>query len=165
MAKKKGERLAAFEMFCNGKLQKEIAAAVGVTEKTISDWAKDENWKAERDARLNSAQKRAEDIKEVISHLTERRLAIFREIKEAEEKKDQQTVLWLKKEAVAVGQETAMHTKALLAIDKEQRINLGIYIEIMEDIFKHLQNYDANLYLKTLDFQEYHLSTITEKLG
>jgi hypothetical protein len=50
-------------------------------------------------------------------------------------------------------------------MDSENRISLGIYLEVMNDIFKNLEHFDKDVYLKTLDFQESHLSTISIKLG
>ena len=50
-------------------------------------------------------------------------------------------------------------------MEKDFKISLSTYLEVMEDIFQSLQNWDKDLYIKTLDFQKSHLSTIAQKLG
>jgi hypothetical protein len=101
----------------------------------------------------------------LVSELTEQRLDINREIKEAKELGDNNLVLALRKQAAAISQEVAIQNKALEKLEKENKIALGTYLEVMNDIFKNLENYDKDIYLKTLDFQESHLSTISIKLG
>lgn len=40
----------AFTMYCAGMLQKDIADTIGVTPKTISKWAEDDEWEKKRSA-------------------------------------------------------------------------------------------------------------------
>ena len=166
MADTKKLKKAAEIMFIEqGKNQKEIALIFGLSEKTISSWATKEKWKDKRSAFMNTPKKRADDIKQVISNLTERRLEIFKEVDHAKRNKDAGAKNDLDKESVSIGQEIAMHTKALAAIDKSGKPTLSIYLEIMDDVFKALSVYDQNLYLKTIEFQESHIATIADKLA
>ncbi|WP_300978921.1 DUF1804 family protein [Flavobacterium sp.] len=165
MAKEKEKRIA-FDYYTNqGFTAKAISEIVNVSEKTIGDWVEKGNWKSVRDANMNSSQSTFRNIKDLVSELTEQRLDINREIKEAKELGDNNLVLSLRKQAAAISQEVAIQNKALEKLEKENKIALGTYLEVMNDIFKNLENYDKDIYLKTLDFQESHLSTISIKLG
>lgn len=165
MAKKKEQEVAKKLYVELYKSQKEIAEDLGVTEKTVGDWVKKFNWKQERDARLNNSTNRAENIKKVIAELTDVTLDTIEKIKVAEFNGDKQDVLALKKEATRISQEVAMYSKALEKMEKDFKISLSTYLEVMEDIFQSLQNWDKDVYIKTLDFQKSHLSTIAQKLG
>ena len=50
-------------------------------------------------------------------------------------------------------------------MDKDSRITLDVYIDVMEDIFKCMHASDQTLHFKTLEFQETHLRYISQKLG
>lgn len=165
MAKKKEQEVAKKLYVELYKLQKEIAEDLGVTEKTVGDWVKKFNWKQERDARLNNSTNRAENIKKVIAELTESTLETIDKIRIAEANGDNIAALSEKKEATRISQEVAMYSKALEKMEKDFKISLSTYLEVMEDIFQSLQNWDKDLYIKTLDFQKSHLSTIAQKLG
>ncbi|MBX7204158.1 MAG: helix-turn-helix domain-containing protein [Bacteroidia bacterium] len=166
MADTKKLKKAAEIMFIEqGKQQKEIAQTLGVSEKTLSNWAKAGKWKEKRIARMNSAEKRTEDIKQVIGSITERRLEIAREIVEAKSAGDKKLVAALQIEAVAIGQEVAMYSKALQVVEKDNKPTLAMYLQIMDEIFRAMQAFSPSLHLQTLDFQESHLADITEKLA
>lgn len=155
----------AKKYYLGGKKQKEIAQILKITEATVSKWATEGKWKAERDARMNSSKERLEAIKEVISQLTNKRLNVFKEIEEAENNGDKATLFDLKKESAALSQEVAIQTKALERMEKDSRISLATYLEVMDSIFSALNQYDQATYMKTIDFQEAHLSDISLKLG
>lgn len=166
MAKNDKLKKAAELMFIDqGKNQKEIALTLAISEQTVSKWANAGKWKLARDARTNSTKKRADDIKAVIANLAERRLDIFKEIELAKESDDKNQIIALNREAVAIGQETAMYSKALEKMDSEQKKTLSVYLEVMDEVFRSLQMFDANLYLQTLNFQEQHIVDVSHKLG
>ena len=50
-------------------------------------------------------------------------------------------------------------------LDKENRISLGVYLDVMDDLFNALRIYDMAIYRSTLDFQEQYIQTITQRLG
>lgn len=163
---KKKERAIAKKLFVDHLMsQKEVAEQVGVTEKTMSVWVNRYNWVAIRDAKLNNSKSRTENIKKVIEELTNLTLANIEKIKIAEKQGNTQDLLMLKKETTRLSQEVAMYQKALEKIEKDFKISLSTYIDVMEDIFQELNAYDQKLYLKTLDFQKDHLQRIAEKLG
>ncbi|WP_396177444.1 hypothetical protein [Flavobacterium sp.] len=165
MAKEKEKRIA-FDYYTNqGFTAKAISDIVNVSEKTIGDWVEKGNWKSVRDANMNSSQNRASKIKELISELTDQQLEINIEVKSAKAVGDKERVITLRQQSASISQEVAIQTKALERMDSENRISLGIYLEVMNDIFKNLEHFDKDVYLKTLDFQESHLSTISIKLG
>jgi transposase len=165
MAKEKEKRIA-FDYYTNqGLTAKAISEIVNVSEKTIGDWVEKGKWKGVRDSNMNSSQNRASKIKELISELTEQQLEISEEIKSAKAIGDKEQVIALRQQSASISQEVAIQTKALERMDSENRISLGIYLEVMTDLFKNLEHFDKDLYLKTLDFQESHLSTISIKLG
>lgn len=165
MAKKKEQELAKRYFVDFFKSQKEIAEDLGVTEKTVSSWVTKYNWKALRDAKLNNSTNRAENIKKVIGELTDATLEILDQIKIAESNNDRPEVLRLKKETTRIAQEVGMYQKALEKMEKDFKTSLSTYMEVMEDIFQSLANYDKELYLKTVDFQRIHIQSIANKLG
>lgn len=165
MAKEQQKRIA-FDYFTKqGFTAKRTAEITGVTEKTIGEWVKAGNWKSVRDANVNSSQSQAQNIKELISELTEQQLAIVEEIKEAKAKGDKDLVTELRKQSASLSQEVAIQTKALEKLDKDNTIGLGSYLEVMDDVFRNLEHFDKDLYHKTIPFQESHLQTISLKLG
>lgn len=165
MAKKKEQELAKKYFIDFFKSQKEIAEDLGVTEKTVGDWVKKYNWKSLRDAKVNNTTNRAENIKKVIAELTENALEILERIKEAEHNGEKGETLALKKESTRIAQEVGMYQKALEKMDKDFKVSLSTYLEVMEDIFQALQSYDPEVFFKTTDFQKSHLQTIAQKLG
>lgn len=165
MAKEREKRIAFDYYTTQGMTAKAISDITGVSEKTIGEWAKKGNWKSMRDANVNSNKTRAQNIKELISELTDQQLQIAEEIKTAKAKGDNNLVTELRKQSSAISQEVAIQTKALDKMDSENKTTLSKYLEIMNDIFQNLEAYDKDAYLKTLDFQESHLQTISLKLG
>lgn len=165
MAKKKEQEAAKRYFVDFFKSQKEIAEDLGVTEKTVGAWVSKGNWRSLRDAKLNNSTTRAENIKKVIADLTESTLDILEQIKVAEFNEEREKILSLKKETTRISQEIGMWQKALEKIDKDFKISLSTYLEVMEGIFNDLQQYDIELHMKTIDFQKYHLHNIAHKLG
>lgn len=166
MAGKAEERAAAKHYYVNQHLeQKEIAKRVGVSERTVSEWVNKYAWKAERDAKLNTSKDRLEKIKRVISNITEQTIENEENRKVAIEHEDLETERECDLRAVGLADQISKWNKILENMDKENRISLAKYLEVMEDIFKALQAFDNALYLKTLDFQEEHVQTISMKLG
>lgn len=164
MAKEKEKRIA-FDYYTNqGMTAKAISDIINVSEKTIGTWVEKGNWKSVRDANINSPKNQAQNIKELISELTEQQLQIAGEIKMAKESGDKNLVAELRKQSSALSQEVAIQTKALERID-DQKLSLSTYLAVMSDVFQAMDEYDKDLYKKTLEFQESHLQTISLKLG
>ena len=51
--------------------------------------------------------------------------------------------------------------KTLTNIDKDSKISLSTYLQVMEMIFEALQSHDEALFLKTIDFQDVHLNDVS----
>lgn len=165
MAKTKEQEIAKKLFVDFFKTQKDIAADLGITEKTIGSWVNKFNWKALRDAKVNNSTNRAENIKKVIAELTESTLDVLEQIKVAEFNQDKEEVMRLKKETTRIAQEVGMYQKALERLDKDFKVSLSTYMEVMDDIFQSLQNYDSEIFIKTIPFQKAHLQSIAQKLG
>lgn len=164
MAKDK-ERQIAQDYFVNqGLSAKQIADKGLATEKTIGKWILKYGWKKLRDAKMNSTSNRLDRINEVTDQLAEQRLQLFKEIEEAKEKGDQKLAMDLQRQAVQIDDSISKWNKRAENVDKENRISLSVYLEVMEDIFNHLQMHNSELFLKTIDFQEEHINTISNRL-
>lgn len=152
------------------KTQKEIAEDLGITEKTVGKWVAEGNWKALRDAKLNSNEQQVANLKSLIGEYTEKALVILEQIKVLEAKGktispvEKDELVELKRESTRISQEVAMYNKTLTQ-HQSNKLPLSTYLEVMEDIFKALQGFDKDTYLKTLDFQKSHLQTIANTLG
>jgi uncharacterized protein YjcR len=160
---KDNQRRVAKELFLQGKNQKEIARLVNVQEKTMGEWVKKYAWKEERDARLNNAKSQAESLKILIGKLTERRLDLIRTMDQAQKDDDDEKYDALETKASRIADEISKYNKTLLTLDKENRISLSVYLDVMESIFKAIQVFDAELYMKLIDFQDEHLTEISLK--
>lgn len=164
MAKKKEQEIAK-EFYVNQGLTAKAIADKGLaSEKTIGNWVNKYGWKKLRDAKQNSTGLRADRIGQVIETLTEQRLNLFTAISDAKIEKDNDTLAALQKEAVGIDDAISKWNKALENLNKENRISLAVYLEVMEDIFKNMQQYNPGLHQQTLDFQEEHLNSISLKL-
>jgi uncharacterized protein YjcR len=160
------ERGIAWKMFVvQGKTQKEIAITLRLQEKTVSQWVNKNGWKAERAARNNSIAERAENIKKVISNITEQRLKLEEERNAAKVAGNKELEFDLDKQAVTLADEISKWNKTLASLDKDRRITLDVYLEVMDNIFKALNHFNNALYLQSIDFQEAHVQDMCTKLG
>jgi hypothetical protein len=147
------------------KSAKDIARQINVSEKTVGNWIEKYNWKSERDARMNSNKKQVQRIREVISIKCERAIALENQINDAVKKNDIELIDCLKQQAISLGDEVSKWNKTLENLDKENRISLSVYIDVMDSVFKSLQKDYPKLYLQTLDFQDKHINEISLKYG
>ena len=159
------ERNTAKNHFLKGLSQKEIAKKVGVQEKTISNWVKKYGWKQERDARINSTSNQINQLKRLIGKLTDNRINLQKKMDAALEKDDLETYAILEKKANTISNEVLYYNKTILTLDKENKVSLAVYLGVMEMIFNAMNSFDSDLYMKSLDFQEEHLSEVSIKLG
>lgn len=164
MAKDKERKIAQDYYVTQGLNAKQIAEKGLATEKTVGHWINKYGWKKLRDAKQNSTENRLDRINQVTDNLADQRLRLFQEIEEAKGSGDQKLAESLQKEAVQIDDAIAKWNKRAENVDKENRISLAVYIEVMEDIFNHLQLHNAELFLKTIEFQEEHLNNISLKL-
>ena len=91
------------------------------------------------------------------------------ELGDYEELKEKKAVLRtelevLRAEAASIDDAISKWNKRIENLNKEGKITLALYIEVMERIFEALRTANEPLYLQTLDFQENHLEDIAHKL-
>lgn len=165
MAKRDHERSVGRILYVEqGKTQKEIAQRLGRTQKTIGGWVKKYAWRQERDARLSSCKNQQARISEVLSHYTQQTLKYLHALQQAEQSGDEQHALALNKKLSTLSDEVSKWNKRFERLEKDQP-SLSTYLYVMDSLFEALRRYDQSLYLKTLDFQDKHLSAMSLKLG
>lgn len=165
MAKDRERALAQRMYVEQGKEQKEIAHLLGITEKTISSWVTKYRWKSQREAHLNSSRERLENIRRVVSDITEDRLRLKKEARELKSSGDEEALREIHKQIVSLDDAISKWNKALAGFEKENRITLSMYLEVMDAIFDALSRHDRDLYMKTLDFQQEHVEAVSIRLG
>ena len=140
-----------------GMTCKEISTRINVSERSVSSWINENDalWKKERQASVISSQKQGDNLKQIINILADQKLELLRMI----------DVLELRKQAATLDNSVAQWGNQLKEVDKKNRITLAIYIDVMSRIFDAMKVYDADLYFKTLDFQENHLYEAAKMLG
>ncbi|KAB8153414.1 helix-turn-helix domain-containing protein [Kordia sp. TARA_039_SRF] len=159
---KEAQKTRAKELYIQGNTNKLIAEKVGVTQKTISSWIKKFNWEAERNARLTSKETDIENIKLVISKLISSRIQITKEIEKA---KDVDEIVLLEKKGRSIADEISKYNKTLESYKEQNTTSLATYLQVMDHLFDAIKNYNENIYLDLLDFQDSHLTLISQTLG
>lgn len=161
-------RKEAEKMFvAEGLGNKEIARKLGVSEKSVSAWINDNDglWKKKRLADSISTDRRNENINEIINRLAQQKLDLLDLIDKALEKQDDEQVAELRKQASALDNSVAQWRKQREDMNKTNRVDFSIYIEVMDKIFDAMQNADPDLYFRSLDFQEQHLYEVSKIFG
>ncbi|WP_221413157.1 phage terminase small subunit-related protein, partial [Dysgonomonas sp. 521] len=148
-----------------GKTQKEAAFILDVSEKSMSEWSIEGNWRDQRKMRQSSANIARENIQRIISLLSDKRLKLEYEINEARDAGDIDLELRLRKEANQASNEMAYNNKALAELNKEKGVTLGQYVDVFDDIFSAMRAYNYELFEKTIEFQTIHLRRKSNELG
>lgn len=180
---KETEQKIAKELYINqNKTPEEITHKTGVTLRTVQRWIKDGNWKKLRDAKANGSPQRIERTQLVVDSLTDRRIQLIKdetkarkeleeleELGDYEELKEEKAILrvkveTLRAEAASIDDAISKWNKRIENLNKEGKITLSIYMEVMERIFEALRLSNEPLYMQTLDFQENHLEDVAAKL-
>ena len=151
----------------DGMMCKEISERINVSERSVSNWINENDalWKKERQASVISSKKQGDNLKQIINILADQKLELLRMIDEAIAEGDSDKVLELRKQAAGLDNSVAQWGNQLKEVDKKNRITLAIYIDVMGRIFDAMKAYNAELYFKTLDFQENHLYEAAKMLG
>ena len=151
----------------DGMMCKEISERINVSERSVSNWINENDalWKKERQASVISSQKQGDNLKQIINILADQKLELLRMIDEAIAEGESDKVLELRKQAATLDNSVAQWGNQLKEVDKKNRITLAIFIDVMGRIFDAMKAYNAELYFKTLDFQENHLYEAAKMLG
>lgn len=157
MAKERERRTAHILYVEQKKTAKEVSDLVGVSEKTLSDWVIKFKWKTERNARNTSPTQRIANIENIIAGLAEERIELSRHLSESEKAGNKEDVDEIRKQISKLDDAVSKWNKTLRDINKESKIPLSTYLEVMQSIFEALQHYDAKIFMQTLDFQEKHI--------
>lgn len=163
MAKEQEKKLAHILYVEQGKDANEISPLLKVSEATLSKWVRDGGWKQERDARNSSPHLSVGNIKKIMGSLGEERLTLNKKLRDAETVGDADVVTELRKQISRVDDAISKWNKALGAMDKESRVSLSSYLWVMEEVFQALRQFDLDLYMRTLDFQEHHIRQMCVK--
>ncbi len=166
MAKDKERKLAYILFVEQKKTAKEISLLIGVSEKTLSGWinADDERWKKDQRLRHTSPTQRVANIEQIISNLADDRIRKSIELNEAEKKADTELASELRKDIAKIDDAVSKWNKTLRDINKENKVPLAIYLEVMQSIFEAMQHDNPKLFMQTLNFQEKHINDISLKL-
>ena len=161
--RKQKEFNAAKVMYCEqGLPANTIAEKLNVSEKTIGDWVERGNWKALRNAKQNSNEKRIENINRMIDLDTERKLSLLEQLKDTSKRDDKELIL---KEIAGIDDGISKWNKLLENINKENEVSLSTYLLIQQRIFSALQRDYPSLFEKTLEFQDEHIDEVVQLLG
>lgn len=159
-------KFTAYEyVVVQGKTQKETAELLGLTEQTISEWARADGWKEQREGRQQSTRTEAENIRQIIRLNSERRLDIENEIADAVKLSDKKLEADLRAEANRLSDNTAKWAKTLREMEKNNKYSLGELINMMDDLFTDMRQHDPELFEKTINFQQYYIRKKTNELG
>jgi transposase len=172
----KTKRSAYEYVVVQGYLQAETAKILGISEKTLSSWARAGGWRELRKARQSAVSTTNNNLKNIISLLSEERLRKENEIHDAQRTGDKELELKLRKEASIIGDDIGKINKSLKDNEKSNGITLGLYIDIMDDIFNNLRvsnlkircpkcGTEIDLFGETLEFQAMLIQRKTIELG
>lgn len=141
MAKDEERKLARILFVEQGASRKDIAARLGVRDKTVGDWASKGEWDAARTAWLTRTDNVVVTLKGLIQAYSDRLTEIEQHGGDPKEKG--RLVDALVKTA-----------KTLETVRSENDITLSARLRVMEWVFAELQKTDPDTHRKLVDFQE-----------
>lgn len=155
----------AFEyVVVQGYDQKEAAQILQLTEATLSKWATEGKWKEQREARQQCDSTDSDNIRKLIRVMSSQRLELEEQILDAQKAGDPKEEVRLRGEARRISDEISKMNKTLITMDKSS-YTLGTFIDVMDEIFNSLRQYDEDLWAKTIDFQSNIVRRKTNELG
>jgi transposase len=119
MARKEKENLGYVYYVEQGLNAKETALKCGVTEKTVGEWVKKQNWKEIRAARNATPKMLLHSYNEILTNLVERKLEISRK-----EKQDVTELKSLSDEIAKIGKQIENIKKDEKSISISHKINI-----------------------------------------
>lgn len=164
MAKDKEKQQAYYYYVEKQRTAKETAALVGVTEKSVGDWISRGGWRELRQARALSATSRIDNIESLIDDLARQRIELGRELDEAIECADEKRAAELRRQMASVDDGAGKWNKTLENTKRDGKVRLTVYLDVMEQIFNALREFDQTLFLKTVEFQQQHVHDVSNKI-
>ena len=161
MAKEREQKIARLLYVEQGKTAKEISALVGVSEQTLTKWVSKFGWRDQRNALIANPGIREDNIRQLINELSEQRLELSRQLRDADKSADTALAHDLRKQMYQIDDAVSKWNKTLINIKKETQISLATYLNVMEMLFDALRQHDEKKYLGLLDFQEQHLNDVS----
>jgi hypothetical protein len=152
MAKIREQKLAEDQYINGKKTAKEIAALVGVTEKTIGDWVEKFKWKDRRNALLSSTKNGLQNINNLIDIYAEK-------LVEMESDADANNA-----DKIKLVDAIAKLNKTKDGFEKEHRIPYNTYINVMDLIMSDMiAKVNPKIHLEILEFFENHTNELALK--
>ena len=142
MAKPEQRNVARTLFIEQGKNRSEIAELLSVREKTVGDWAKAGNWEALRNERLLSSESVITTLKQLVSELASKRMAMERDPGCSAEDKRGAT------------DELSKASKALSEAKGEGEVTLGARLKVMSWVFEEMRRTHRLHHDQLIDFQE-----------
>lgn len=135
---------------------KEIAARLGVSEKTVGNWVDAGNWKEGRLSKQTSADVLLSKYNELMGHLLERRLEFERKKVKTDEEKAQHA---------GVLDEMSKLSAMIERLQKDNKVSLRVHIHCLEKFMSALQNIKPKLFSPDLiSFQLQYLDLLADEL-
>lgn len=151
----------------HGYDQKVVAEMLHVTEATVSKWATtgtDGKWKDLREGRQQCMSTDSDNVRQLLRVMSKQRLELEEHILDAQKSGDTKEEIRLRQEARALSDEMSKQNKTLLTLDKSN-YTLGTFIDIMDEIFNNLRQFDEALWENTIEFQSTLIRRKTNELG
>lgn len=161
------KRTAYEYIVIQGLDQKEVANLLNITEATLSKWANMPNevkWKDLRESRQQCMSTDSDNIKKLLRVMSQQRLELEEQILESQKAGDTKEEVRLRKEARALSDEMSKQNKTLLTLDKSN-YTLGVFIDVMDEIFNGMRQFNEELWEKTIEFQSILVRRKTNELG
>lgn len=161
-------RRTAYEyVVIQGYDQKVVAEMLHITEATISKWAttgKEGKWKDLREGRQQCLSTDSDNVRKLLRIMSQQRLTLEELILDAQKAGEAKEEIRLRQEARALSDEMSKQNKTLLTLDKSN-YTLGTFIDIMDEIFNSMRQFDEALWEKTIEFQSNIIRRKTNELG
>ncbi|MEG1464815.1 MAG: hypothetical protein RSC11_07955 [Mucinivorans sp.] len=104
---------------------------------------------------------RCDNLRQVISEMADQRIALARDMNQAIERGDHVQVADLRKQMASLDDGVAKWNKSLENAKKMASVPLHTYLDVMEQVFNALREFDEGLFLRTIDFQAHHVERIS----
>ncbi|WP_321321438.1 hypothetical protein [Labilibaculum sp.] len=161
-------RRAAFEyIVVQGLEQKEVAARLNLTEATISSWANNDpegKWRDIREARMQCQSTETDNLRKLINLLSKQRLDLEAFINDAMHAGDSKEEALYRHQASSISDQISKLNKVLVTLDNSS-YTLGVFIDVMDEIFNSLRMHDEELWEKTIEFQSTIIRKKTQEIG